>query len=94
MVRRTLRKQRGGSKSDGGDGDGFNGASLQSGGNRRRKTHNRRKSYNRRNQRKTHNRRKSHNRRNRRKHGGNPVFLTPAVLLAAQKLVQHNGLAF
>ena len=79
MVRRTLRKQRGGSKSDGGDGDGFNGASLQSGGKRRRKTHNRRK---------------SHNRRNRRKHGGNPVFLTPAVLLAAQKLVQHNGLAF
>ena len=83
MVRRTLRKQRGGGMGVvGSNGNGFNGASLQSGGKRKRKTHNRR------------NRRKTHNRRNRRKRGGNPAFVTPAVLLAAQKLVQHNGLAF
>ena len=89
MVRRTLRKQRGGGMGlVGSNGNGFNGASLQSGGKRRRKTHNRR------NRRKTHNRRKSYNRRNRRKRGGNPAFVTPAVLLAAQKLVQQNGLAF
>lgn len=90
MVRRTLRKQRGGGMGvAGNNGNGFNGASLQSGGKRRRKNHSKRKTQRRR--KKNHNRRK---RFSRRKRGGNPAIATPAVLLAAQKLVQHNGLGF
>ena len=37
-------------------------------------------------------RRHSKRRHSRRRRGGNPAFVTPAVLLAAQKLVQQNGL--
>ena len=71
MVRQTLRKQRGGGMGvAGSNGNGFNGASLQSGGKLKRKHH------------------------SRRKRGGNPAFATPAVLLAAQKLIQLNGLGF
>ena len=77
MVRQTLRKQRGGGMGvAGSNGNGFNGASLQSGGKRRRKHHSKRKHH------------------SRRRRGGNPAFATPAVLLAAQKLIQHNGLSF
>ena len=46
---------------------------------------------------KKHHSRRSHKKHHKRTHGrrrrgGNPAFVTPAVLLAAQKLVQHNGL--
>ena len=37
-------------------------------------------------------RHRSRRHRSRRRRGGNPAMLTPAVLLAAQKMVQHNGL--
>ena len=60
----------------------YNALSGKKGGRRRRKHHSKRH----------HSKRHSKRRHSRRRRGGNPAFLTPAVLLAAQKLVQHNGL--
>ena len=58
-----------------------------------KRRHSRRHHSKRRHSRRRHSRRRhSRRRHSRRRRGGNPAFVTPAVLLAAQKLVQQNGL--
>ena len=91
MTKQTFRKQRGGGGTGGDDttsvnDDSFSGVPgvIKGGRKHRRKHHTIRK----------HKRHSKHKRRSRRRRGGNPAFLTPAVLLAAQKLIQHNGLSF
>ena len=74
----------------------FGASKVQNGGKRRRhnkkhhskKHHSRRKHHSKKHHSKKHH--KKHHRR--RKKGGNASFLLPAVLLAAQKLVQQHGL--
>jgi len=77
----------------------YNSISTSKVGGRRRKHHKRshKKHHSRRRRlvgpRRLLRRKRSHKKRHsRRRRGGNPAFVTPAVLLAAQKLVQHNGL--
>jgi hypothetical protein len=60
----------------------------------RSKRHHSRRHHSKRHHSKRHHSKRHHSKRHRsrRRRGGNPAFLNPAVLLAAQKLVQHNGL--
>ena len=68
----------------------YNSMSGSKVGGRRRKHHSRRHRSHKKHHSRRHRSHKKHHSRRRR--GGNPAFVTPAVLLAAQKLVQHNGL--
>jgi hypothetical protein len=100
-ARSFRRKQRGGSTvetlpSNRSTALGFNASKYNSlngsktGGRLLRRSHNKHRKC-------SHNkhRKRSHKRtHSRRRRGGNPAFVTPAVLLAAQKLVQHNPLGF
>ena len=94
MPRQTLRKNQRGGTNDFSDkvGDGpiadkirTKASTKQAGGSKK----NRRRSQ--KQQRKSRKQRRN-NRKSRR--GGNPAFLTPGVLLALQKYVQHNPLKF
>ena len=65
------------------------------GGRRHMKSrHSKRRKSKRRHSKRRHSKRRHSKRRHhsKRRRGGNPALLTPAVLLAAQKLVQQNGL--
>ena len=105
MTNQTLRKQRGGTTVETlpsgrnnalpGASSSYNSLSSKKGGRRRRKHHSRRhRRTHKRHHKRHHRSHKKHHKRHhsRRRRGGNPAYLTPAVLLAAQKMVQHNSL--
>ena len=65
-------------------------------GGRRRLKHHSKKHHSKKHHSKKHHSKKHHSKkhRSRKRRGGNPVWAVPAVLLAAQKLVQRNGFGF
>ena len=60
------------------------------------KKHHSKKHHSKKHHSKKHHSKKHHSKkhRSRKRRGGNPVWAVPAVLLAAQKLVQRNGFGF